>query len=54
MTHFFAMMLWVAGALAFVAGLPELGIAIFVVIVVNGVPAFAQGVPRRARRRTVA
>jgi magnesium-transporting ATPase (P-type) len=35
-------MLWVAGGLAFVAGLPELGLAIFGVIVLNGIFAFAQ------------
>ncbi len=40
--HFFAIMLWVAGALAIVAGMPQLGIAIFVVILVNGVFAWAQ------------
>lgn len=42
LTHFFALMLWVAGALAFVAGMPQLGVAIFVVILVNGVFAFVQ------------
>ena len=42
LTHFFALMLWVAGILALVAGLPELGVAIFAVIVLNGVFAFAQ------------
>jgi calcium-translocating P-type ATPase len=42
MFHFFALMLWVAGALAFVAGLPELGVAIFVVVLVNALFAFAQ------------
>jgi calcium-translocating P-type ATPase len=42
MTHFFALMLWVAGGLAFVARLPELGVAIFVVVIVNGVFAFVQ------------
>ncbi len=42
MVHFFALMLWVAGGLAFVAGLPQLGVAIFVVIVVNALFAFAQ------------
>jgi calcium-translocating P-type ATPase len=47
-SHFFALMLWVAGALAFVAGMPQLGIAIFVVIVVNGVFAFVQ--EQRAER----
>jgi magnesium-transporting ATPase (P-type) len=35
-THFFALMLWVAAALAFVAGMPELGVAVLVVVVVNG------------------
>jgi len=42
LTHFFALMLWVAAALAVIGGLPQLGIAITVVIVVNGVFAFAQ------------
>jgi calcium-translocating P-type ATPase len=41
-THFFALMLWVAGVLAFVAGMPQLGIAIFVVVLVNGVFAWVQ------------
>ena len=48
LTHFFARMLWVAGGLAFLAGMPQLGVAIFVVIVVNGVFAFAQ--EQRAER----
>jgi magnesium-transporting ATPase (P-type) len=42
MVHFFALMLWVAGALAFVARMPQLGVGIFVVVVVNGVFAFVQ------------
>jgi magnesium-transporting ATPase (P-type) len=42
MVHFFALMLWVAGALAIVAGMPQLGFAIFVVIVLNGIFAFLQ------------
>jgi magnesium-transporting ATPase (P-type) len=42
MFHFFALMLWAAGVLAFVAGMPQLGVAIFVVVVVNGVFAFVQ------------
>jgi calcium-translocating P-type ATPase len=42
MVHFFAILLWVAGVLAFVAGMPELGVAIFVVVVINGLFAFAQ------------
>ncbi|MCC7075760.1 MAG: cation-transporting P-type ATPase [Acidimicrobiia bacterium] len=40
MVHFFAVMLWIAGVLAIVAGLPALGVAIFVVVVVNGAFAF--------------
>jgi magnesium-transporting ATPase (P-type) len=42
LTHFFAVMLWVAGVLALMARLPELGIAIFGVIVLNAAFAFAQ------------
>jgi calcium-translocating P-type ATPase len=42
-THFFALMLWVASFLAFVAGMAHLGIAIAVIIVVNGIFAFVQG-----------
>jgi calcium-translocating P-type ATPase len=42
MVHFFALMLWVAGGLAILAGMPQLGFAIFVVIVVNGFFAFVQ------------
>lgn len=41
-THFFAALLWVAGGLAIAAGMPQLGIAIFVVIVLNGLFAFLQ------------
>ena len=42
LVHFFAVMLWVAGGLAILAGMPQLGFAIFVVIVVNGLFAFFQ------------
>ena len=42
MVHFFALVLWVAAGLAFVAGMPQLTIAIIVVVVLNGVFAFAQ------------
>jgi magnesium-transporting ATPase (P-type) len=42
MGSFFAVMLWVAGALAFTAGIGELGIAIFAVVLVNAAFAFAQ------------
>ena len=40
--HFFAVMLWVAAVLAVVAGMPQLAVAIVVIIVENGVFAFAQ------------
>ena len=40
--HFFALMLWVAAGLAFVGGMPALGVAIVVVIVVNGAFSFLQ------------
>jgi magnesium-transporting ATPase (P-type) len=42
LTHFFAVMLWVAGALALLAGMPQLGVASFAIVVVNGVFAFVQ------------
>jgi magnesium-transporting ATPase (P-type) len=42
MTHFFALLLWVASGLAFVARMPQLGAAIIVVVVVNGVFSFLQ------------
>lgn len=48
--HFFALMLWVADALAALAGMPQLGLAIFVVIVLNGLFAFLQ--EHRAERAT--
>ena len=42
LVHFFAVMLWVAGILAILAGMPQLGFAIFIVILLNGVFAFLQ------------
>ncbi|WP_091757858.1 cation-translocating P-type ATPase [Pedococcus cremeus] len=42
LTHFFAVMLWVAAGLAFLAGLPQLGVAIAAVVVLNALFAFAQ------------
>jgi magnesium-transporting ATPase (P-type) len=42
MFHFFALLFWVAGGLAFVAGMPQLGVAVFLVVVLNGVFAFVQ------------
>lgn len=40
--NLFAIMLWVAGALALLGGLAPLGVAIFAVIVLNGLFAFGQ------------
>lgn len=42
MGHFFAILLWVAAGLAIVAGMPQLGVAIIIVIVLNGTFAFVQ------------
>lgn len=42
LVHFFAIMLWIAGSLAILAGMPQLGFAIFVVILLNGLFAFFQ------------
>ena len=42
LTHFFAVMLWVAAVLALIAGMPQLAVAIGVVVVLNGVFAFVQ------------
>jgi Ca2+-transporting ATPase len=39
---FFAVLLWIGGGLAVLARMPELGLAIFAVIVVNGVFSFFQ------------
>ncbi len=39
---FFAVLLWIGGGLAFLAGMPEIGWAIFAVILVNGVFGFLQ------------
>ncbi|MGT2461846.1 HAD-IC family P-type ATPase [Sinomonas atrocyanea] len=42
LAHFFALMLWAAAALAFIAGMPQLGWAIAAVVVINGLFAFVQ------------
>ncbi len=42
MVHFMALLLWVAGGLAFAAGTPQLGWAIWVVVLVNGLFSFWQ------------
>lgn len=41
-THFMAILLWAAGILAFVAGMPQLGIATWAVIVINALFSFFQ------------
>ena len=52
LVHFFALLLWVAAGLALLAGLPELAVAIAVVVIVNGLFAFAEerGAERAADR----
>ena len=42
LTHFFAVMLWIAAVLAAIGGMPQLAIAIVLVVIVNGVFSFAQ------------
>jgi calcium-translocating P-type ATPase len=42
MLHFMALLLWVAGALAFAAGMPQLGWAIWAVVLINGLFSFWQ------------
>jgi magnesium-transporting ATPase (P-type) len=48
--HFFALLLWAAAGLAFLGGMPELGVAIILVVLVNGAFSFAQ--EYRAERAT--
>ncbi|MFM8605015.1 MAG: hypothetical protein ACKOBY_05730, partial [Cyanobium sp.] len=42
MVHFMALLLWVAGGMAFAAGTPELGWAIWAVVLINGLFSFWQ------------
>jgi magnesium-transporting ATPase (P-type) len=42
MFYFFALMLWVASVLAFIGGMPQLAVAIVIVIILNGLFSFAQ------------
>ena len=42
LTHFFAAMLWVAAVLALAAGMASLAVAIVIIVILNGVFAFAQ------------
>ncbi|MEV4800359.1 cation-transporting P-type ATPase [Nonomuraea sp. NPDC049421] len=42
MVHFFALLLWGASLLALLAGMPQLAVAIVIVVLLNGAFAFAQ------------
>jgi magnesium-transporting ATPase (P-type) len=42
LTHFMALLLWMAGILAFISGTPALGWAIWAVILINAVFSFWQ------------
>jgi len=42
LTNLFAVLLWVAGVLAFIANIPELGFAIIAVIIINAIFSFWQ------------
>jgi len=42
LTNLFAILLWIGGSLAFIAGMPELGWAIFLVIIINASFSFWQ------------
>lgn len=42
LTHFMALLLWIAGILAFVSGTPQLGWAIWAVIWINAIFSFSQ------------
>lgn len=41
-THFFAALLWGAAALAFLAGMPQLGFAVVAVVLINGLFSYVQ------------
>ncbi len=49
-THLMALLLWVAGVMAFIAGMPQLGIAVWMVNLINGAFSFWQEF--RAERAT--
>jgi len=51
-THLMALLLWVGGVVGFVAGMPQLGVAIWMVNVINGVFSFWQEF--RAEKATAA
>ncbi|MEI6104881.1 MAG: cation-transporting P-type ATPase [Methanothrix sp.] len=51
-THLMALLLWAAGLIAFVAGLPQLGIAVWLVNLINGIFSYWQ--ERKAEKATLA
>lgn len=51
-THFFALLLWAAAILAWIGGMPQLAVAIVLVVLINGAFSFAQ--EERAERATKA
>ena len=51
-THLMALLLWAGGAVGFLAGLPQLGVAIWLVNLINGLFSFWQ--EYRAERATAA
>ena len=51
-THIMALLLWVAGLVGFIAGLPQLGLAIWLVNIINGAFSFWQ--EHRAEKATAA
>ncbi|HWQ64670.1 MAG TPA: cation-transporting P-type ATPase, partial [Methanospirillum sp.] len=40
--HLMAILLWISGGIAFLAGMPELGVAVWMVNVINGIFSFCQ------------
>ena len=50
--HLMAVLLWVGGAVAFLAGMPQLGVAVWLVNVINGIFSFWQ--EHRASKATEA
>jgi P-type Ca2+ transporter type 2C len=51
-THLMALLLWAGGLIAFVAGLPQLGIAVWLVNLINGIFSYWQ--ERKAEKATQA
>ena len=52
LTHFFAVLLWGAAALALLAGMPTLALAVAVIVLLNGVFAYARSTAPTGRPRS--